>query len=395
MHHNTSKTYLFMKHSYILFFVFFILLGISCKKVQEEPQQVQEEEGVDELPESALNDLDTTQSFYIPLNKIKLPNGDNVEDFMQYVESIRNQRTLNDPYAGLSPWEAKNALIGDLLIHGDFLTNRTLHQYPYEGSNKPAQNGLAYIFGGKYWTYRTKASYSTNSAYAPCSEYLYGLDCSGFIYHLYKYAKLNFPEGPAAEQHKASTIQNALSAYPSLQIMTTVDLGKIQPIQFESGDIVYWSKLDGSSASHIGIVLRDFSGKMFVYQSNGSSYKNCQSNYGLGRGPRTVQLNSDYWFGSSANWKITRITVPNTSGCLFSWGCGILHASPGYGGSYPVEWTFYMQSYCNGVPPFQFMRVGENIWKDSNKFIITQPGKYTFKVRDQNGCIVSWVDEFE
>ena len=83
--------------------------------------------------------------------------------------------------------------------------------------------------------------------------------------------------------------------------------GKLGSADIILGDIVYWDKLGGSQASHIGIVLKSGS-TLYVYQSNGSA-DDCEENLTNKRGPRTFKLDDTYWFAGNANWTVLRYEV--------------------------------------------------------------------------------------
>jgi hypothetical protein len=186
------------------------------------------------------------------------------------------------------------------------LTERSFHQKPDEGANKPSQNGLAYSWGSKKFNVRQSPPGEGTS----CQQLIYGLDCSGFIHQLFSTAGVNLLSGPANKQRKAEVLQKAISSSISqLDKITVCDLGSIPKEQFQSGDIIYWTN-SSDIATHIGIVLKDIGGTLAVFQSNGAQGDNsleCLNNIGVKRGPRRLLLNDPYWFGPKKKYGITRI----------------------------------------------------------------------------------------
>jgi hypothetical protein len=74
------------------------------------------------------------------------------------------------------------------------------------------------------------------------------------------------------------------------------DLGTSYNGPWQTGDIIY-GKFSTSNQryEHIGIILKDKSGELAVFVSNGGQTYTCAENMSSGRGPRTLSL-SDYKF---------------------------------------------------------------------------------------------------
>ncbi len=241
-------------------------------------------------------------------NNVVLPNGLTIGEFLKemdvdfYDNWLRSNRN-----SVIGPQDARNLLISKLTAVALNLTNRSKHQYPDEGENKPAQSGLAYSWGGKDHTRRI-APPGPNTV---CEEEIYGLDCSGFIHQLFENSGVDFIIGPANSQRNPSTIKNAItSAIPELDVLEVEDLGELSTNKFETGDIIYW--LSGTRANHIGIVLKNTNGQLAVFQSNGTPGKNqteCDKNLGSKRGPRRILLSDPYWFGATKSYGIVRFNA--------------------------------------------------------------------------------------
>lgn len=242
-------------------------------------------------------------------SSVVLPNGEILDNYLQEIDSDFNNlwgRTMAESYDNLGPQDARNLLIKRISLIALNLTDKSKHQKSDEGPRKPAQNGLAYSWGSKNHTVR-----QTNKG-AVCTDEIYGLDCSGFLYQIFTYAGVSLTSGNADTQRLPNVLQNAIkSSIPSLDKVKVDDLGTIPTSKFETGDIIYWANSDGV-ATHIGIVLKDVGGNLAVFQSNGSPGYNaieCAKNMGSKRGARRLQLNDPYWFGKTKVYGITRINA--------------------------------------------------------------------------------------
>ncbi len=189
-----------------------------------------------------------------------------------------------------------------------FLTNRNNFKFDKEGDNKPAQNGLAYSFGSRIYHLRQLPPAGQ------CTDEVFGLDCSGFVYQVLLKAGIYLDLPTYADlQRQPKTIEDAIKAgYPEMTKIKVEDLGKLSSSKFECGDIIYWKNSNGV-AYHIGIVLKDASGNLAIAQSNGVSSGSCENNYGLSRGPRFSNINkailpaSENGFGD--NYGIVRVNA--------------------------------------------------------------------------------------
>lgn len=293
-------------------YLMMILLAFACQKersvdYEDNPEALSQEdvEALDNLPDANFIDFKT----------LILPNGDYIYDFLlendpdfinSIIESITLKSTsLNNPFEGMGRQKIRNLILSRMTAVSHVLVNRSLFQYQEEGAEKPAQNGIAYSWGSKDYSKRQKPPGSKSY----CTHKIHGLDCSGFVYQVFKSAGINLLSGPANLQRDPETLKNAiLASIPAFEQIKVEDLGSISSSDFEAGDIIYWLK--GTKASHIGIILKNDSGGLGVYQCNGSpgnSEEDCSKNLGTTRGTRVIELNDPYWFGSSKPYGITRI----------------------------------------------------------------------------------------
>lgn len=256
-------------------------------------------------------------------SSVVLPNGEILDNYLEEIDSAFNNlwsRTMTNPYDNLGPQDARNLLIARISAVALNLTDRNKHQKSEGGEGKSAQNGLAYSWGSKNHLKRQPPP----GKGTVCKDEIYGLDCSGFIYQIFKNAGVSLLEGPADSQRQPSVLQNAIkSSIPALNKVKVDDLGNIPTSKFETGDIIYWTDSDGV-ATHIGIVLKDVGGNLAVFQSNGSPGYNaneCTKNMGLKRGARRLQLNDPYWFGKTKIYGITRINAEISGKWNFTLKC--------------------------------------------------------------------------
>jgi hypothetical protein len=198
-----------------------------------------------------------------------------------------------------------------MLATAQYLSDRALWQKSDEGANKPAQNGLAYSYGGKDPDIRQKPPAGC------CTEQVYGLDCSGFVHQAATSAGLPIPVGPASLQGTPEPWNEALVDGLKL-VMKTVDLTQTG---YESGDIIGWG-------SHIGIVVVDAAAGVSVFQSNGVSgckpeggkdADQCSRNRGPTRGPRRIALaDALQWFGAPSS--VLRLVPEASFTVKLDWG---------------------------------------------------------------------------
>jgi len=132
---------------------------------------------------------------------------------------------------------------------------------PADPVNRPAQSGLTWVHGGKTPEVRTKSDDG-------CPALTYGMDCSGFLFHVAQAAGISIPAGDS----QAQSDSGAWNLPPGwgLQMQRVTD-GSIR-----SGDIVAW-------ADHIGIAKSSNE----VISSTGSTGQ-CARNIIPRRGPRTL-----------------------------------------------------------------------------------------------------------
>ncbi len=276
-----------MKINVIKLLVVFGCISIfSCTKETKETIIIEggkpiKSSSAESLSEEDLAFWDNSSTVNLNINDILLPNG---MTFSQYKLSIGKTTTEG---------ENRNLL---LMLLGEKAHNIINYTNPDFATNIPKQTKLAYSWNSKDYT-------NPSSDPNGCPESIYGLDCSGFLYNVFKNAGFNgFKVGAADDQRKEAHLSNVFSKTGQLtnaegknidlKNMVAKDFGEIPPASMLTGDIIYWLDASGR-AKHIGIILKNGSG-ISVAQSNGhqneeSDTKNsndCEKNYGANRGPR-------------------------------------------------------------------------------------------------------------
>ncbi len=278
-----------------------ITLFYSCSKNSDvAPSSTANPEILSKSDIEALNSIPQAKGF--DATTVVLPNGLSVKKYLQEVDPAFYStwgRASADPFDNLGPQDAKNLLIARLSQVAFNLVDKTKHVYPDDGTDKPAQNGIAYSYGSKQYLNRSKPNPSA------CTYQIHGLDCSGFLFQLFKGAGITIVDGRANDQRDTARLQAAIQkSIPSLSKVKMQDL-TITPDKFQAGDIIYWKNENGE-AKHIGLILRDATGNLAVFQSNGSP-DDCDAN--LKKGPRPLLLTNPYWFGTNQKYGIVRINV--------------------------------------------------------------------------------------
>jgi len=250
--------------------------------------------------------LDQFPVVKIDTNAIKLPSG-RMWNEVNSKEIIEQFQRLSKVKVHPSPnnVDMKDAIVKDITREAELLTERTnFIKVAGTSRNEPAQpHGLAYVFGSKDIVSRNRWT-SPTTRLSPCPEFLYGLDCSGYIYQAFRRAGLTtFPSGNANHQRQTSTIEDAIkSKYPNLKIKVE-DLDRLPVDSLDVGDIVYFKRADGT-AYHIGMIVSDSR----LAHSAGHP-DSCSSNMGPISGPLIKNIESTRgWLGSNrSNYGVVRI----------------------------------------------------------------------------------------
>jgi hypothetical protein len=272
-------------------FVLFLFVMESCKKGSDSKPKEEITEGLSSEQDNGISAA--TDTFVLPLN-IKLQDGENAEDFLKQYDSVFYAQWGRG--AGVNQLDESlqvELLSSKLAVAANYLVNKTNFVYADEGTNKPAQNGLAYVWASRKWEERLKNG--------NCSQLLHGLDCSGMLIRVFNAAGVNVSYG-----EKSGTLSNplTLNAYlktnPNYSTLSYEDKGNGYALsKIETGDIMYFP-------GHIGIALRNTENdQLYIYQSNGrETSPGCEDN--LSKGPRAVKpAEIIKWFKSYGVLKLT------------------------------------------------------------------------------------------
>ncbi|MDR3013352.1 MAG: C40 family peptidase [Chitinispirillales bacterium] len=228
---------------------------------------------VEYMPDDLFDWFESLPDANITLEDVILPNGMRASVFLEWYQNRLSKITVDDDDYQESDVNIKDNILGLMSDKGLFLTERSNFIYPDEGENKPAQRGLAYVWGGKQINVRNTGTTAGSS----CTDSLYGLDCSGLIHQLFRHAGINLVTGRADDQRRVRVLSAALTArYPDARLIVE-DLGQIPVDEFVSGDIIYWRMENATDAHHIGMVLNTGGDGTVIVHSRGGRNR-CEFN---------------------------------------------------------------------------------------------------------------------
>lgn len=182
-------------------------------------------------------------------------------------------------------------------------------------AGQPPQNKIAYSWGSKDHTIKQRPPGSGDN----CTYTIYGLDCSGFIYQLFKKNGIDLPVAQcnADMERTPSFLKRYLNAFLGKDSFEVKDLGTLLISDIQSGDIIYFKSTAGR-VYHIGILFVNDSGEVVLYQSLGqpnrsfSNDKICQSNIDNSHGPVIKKINADFLKKCNNNYGCVRIVANET-----------------------------------------------------------------------------------
>jgi hypothetical protein len=287
--------------AFVSFMLLFLILSTCKKESSSKLTGSQEDEILTAYEIEALDNMPTTN--YTP-EDAKLPYGMKLSASLLQMDPALYNRIYHvksdfvpEPRAGeLQAFEQKNLLLAKMLGLGFALTDRDMFIYTRQGPRTPAQHGLAYSFEQKFYHVRETPPAGSQTL---CTDSLYGLDCSGFIYQLALYSGLNLSKDPinqccATYEADTMTWVNAFknTVYKDLHME---NLGQLDKNKIELGDLIFWRELETDRIYHVGIVLlgSNFS-EQIIFMSCGCARscttQGCINNYSDERGPRQASL---------------------------------------------------------------------------------------------------------
>lgn len=274
-----------------------------CLNVNPEnacPRDIDAQADLD-LPDAVVKYLDTLPLSKLDVEQALLPNGQRLGDYRKALLARSKQEANRDLiFPTDTPRDQLSQLFTKFFTVANNFVDDSKHQHPKGADDsQPKQDGLAYNLGSRDTTNRKKM-YATS-----CNLQVYGLDCSGLLFQVFRKSGCNDMNLTALDQSKPASLNNAISGVVSG--VEARDKGRPSSDSIVTGDIVYWDKLGGTNTSHIGIVLRSGT-TLFAFQSIGRG-THCEENLSSKRGPRTIPLDDAYWFGANSNWKVLRYEV--------------------------------------------------------------------------------------
>jgi hypothetical protein len=244
--------------------------------------------------------LDAIPDSRLPVDSVILPNGQQLDDYLRargFLDANGELLPLDATWpllqvnatAPTGPQQRKNDIVSRMLHAArDYACGRdtprcTKWDYPADPAdpaNRPAQNGLTYVWGGKTLAQRIRGV-------DRCPQYTYGVDCSGLIGLVAAAGGLTAPGGSANQADPAAW---NIPASWRLKWKVVTD-GTIQ-----AGDLLGWP-------GHIGIAESNGAGTKANFISSTGAPNTCQAN--LKKGPRMLPLSA--W--SSAPTRVLRLVT--------------------------------------------------------------------------------------
>jgi hypothetical protein len=171
----------------------------------------------------------------------------------------------------------RDAFVADYAACQEWMVQDALWVYADEPPDpttgiRPAQHGLAYVFGGKEpWARRA----STDKV---CAKQLHGMDCSGLVTLCAVFAGATFSPMHHGTRYLLEASNWNTQLPEGLKVATIADTEPPPPsggaldtsgATYETGDVFVWKRSNGG-IGHVGTVIRSAVG-VRVAQSNGAS----------------------------------------------------------------------------------------------------------------------------
>lgn len=172
------------------------------------------------------------------------------------------------------------------------------------------RNGIAYVWGASDYIPLSSCEDATPSVNCVCTEQLHGLDCSGYIYHIFHtILNIGIERANTTTFANVETWNKAFAKSAQYKGIKAVDKGHLTAGQLKEGDIIV------KPGHHMGMIVRTHSGLKFA-NSLGSYSRSCGVNNNSMHGPVVLpvrgslagELNQSY----IAGYKVIRFENVNT-----------------------------------------------------------------------------------
>ncbi|WP_394793703.1 hypothetical protein [Armatimonas sp.] len=210
-----------------------------------------------------------------------------------------------------TPEQYKREFIAKMIEKGNFLIDRSKHQY--SRGQDSVQNGLQYVYGSRDYEIRTSAATirdnqpeEKRSRYGCCTELLHGLDCSGLIYQCADIAG-GMPIGRSVSASTLIDPKTWNNQIPSEWNLRMIEVSANEP--YQNGDII-------GTIEHVGFIINEIPFKTGIIQSNGR--RGCLRDGGIDtaectknadpnkRGPRRIEFTevNQYFTGRTTRLRL-------------------------------------------------------------------------------------------
>jgi hypothetical protein len=294
-----------------LFVLLIVLSATGCRKNNSSSTTSQTDSLAlhlnDSIPPGLEDFLDTVTKTTPADGSAYLPDGLTVDSVLKLYDLAFYQKTVTGAGSGSGnstvPYSDNiNYLIAHMLKMADLLCTHSIHLHG-------TQTSFAYVSGSKDTiTPRQATEYQGKTKIiGTCTQFLYGLDCSGFVAQCLQAAGLSLPLANSSVYNliNMGLIFDALGTNSTYQNVSYTEIDNITDAhQLQFGDIIYSSDFD-----HIGIFGQNAQGQPVIMQCNGRFSYTCAENASSGRGPNAIPFSaySAYFFGGGAGVTLSAI----------------------------------------------------------------------------------------
>jgi hypothetical protein len=368
-----TKGPMFKKPLILIILAGIILAFQECKKqdpATEFEQTSFVKEGLSEEEDSALASL---PSHIFTPSEILLENGETIERFLKRTNPALLPNWGNRVF--LQVEDKKMLFVSDLLSMGTKLTKDvTKRPAGADPVQQPEQIGYGYVYNNSLDLDKRKKA-------GQCDLLLYGIDCSGMVTLMLQNALHRSLARYEANSLASEEILNSfLKATPGFEDFEYVDVN--DPVSFSSqitaGDIIYFSKVPGGDAFHIGVALNKAGdNQIWVYQSNGTDSKPGCGTFANKdrRGPRTLPLHD---YNTSTGTVLGILDLKYKDDVMDTKG-KVIHRK--HDKVYPYYGVLHLKT---GDNPTQLTLLTKDVWKFKNENSSISTGGHKLPIHENS-----------